>query len=248
MLPGKLGKLAAAVGVTLALAVAFALPWMAGAAQRSVTIQGFAFQPQEISVIQGDTIVWTNRDPDSTTGGNGHTATANDGSFNTGPILQDRTSNPIAFNTVGDFPYHCAVHPEMTGTVHVSLPPGVTTTSTTRPPPTTTTRPPTTTTVRVTTTRPTTTTTEPPTTTTRPPPPPTTERPTPATLPPTTTTSSTTTTTERLDLSGGGEIDNSNGGGVGRFIVRLLLGLLLAVGGAAAAAFVVIRLRGGSAA
>lgn len=255
MLPGKLSKVAAAAGVTLALAVAFALPWMAGAAERNVVIRDFAFQPQEITVIQGDTITWTNRDPNSTTGGNGHTATANDGSWNTGPILQDHTSAPIRFDTVGDYPYHCAVHPGMTGTVHVALPPGVTTTSTTRPPPTTTTRPPTTTTVRVTTTRPTTTTTEPPTTTTRrPPPPPPREPRVVATLPPTTTTSSTTTTTERLDLSGGGEIGNNDnngggggGGGAGRFIVRLLLGLLLAVGGAAAASFVVTRVRGGGA-
>lgn len=253
MLPGKLSKLAVAGGVTLALAVAFALPWMAsGATQHNVVIQSFAFQPQEITVIQNDAITWTNRDPDSTTGGNGHTATANDGSWNTGPILQDHTSGPITFNTVGDFPYHCAVHPGMTGTVHVALPPGVTTTSTTRPPPTTTTRPPTTTTVRVTTTRPPTTTTEPPTTTTRRPPPPPREPRVVATLPPTTTTSSTTTTTERLDLSGGGELSNGDGdgdggGGMGRFIVRLLLGLLLAVGGAAAASFVVTRLRGGGA-
>lgn len=236
MLPGKL----AAAVAGLALVIAAMIPWTAAqsASSHVVNIREFAYDPQELAISAGDTVTWTNRDTDQSTGGHGHTATADNGEWNTGSLRQNE-SKALTFNSTGTWTYSCLVHPGMKGTLRVNLPPGVTTTSTTRPPPTT--RPPTTTTVKpTTTTRPTTTTTTSTTTTTAPPPP-TTERAI-TTTSTSTTTSSTTTTTERLELSSG---DADDDGGGGNFVTPLLLGLLFVVGGSAAAAVIVSRLRGG---
>lgn len=239
MLPGKLT--AAAAG--LALVVAAMIPWTAAqsASNLTVEIRQFAYDPNDISISVGDSVTWTNRDTDFDTAGHGHTATADNGAWNTGTLRQNETKT-ITFDSVATYSYSCLVHPNMKGTLRVNLPPGVTTTSTSRPPPTT--RPPTTTTVKpTTTTRSTTTTTSttttlPPTTTTAPP-------PVTTTIPPTTTSTSTTTTTERLELSSGAGDDDGGGGGGGNFVGPLLLGLLFVVGGSAAAAVIVQRLRGG---
>ena len=73
------------------------------------------FMPSEISLSssEGNNIVlWTNDDAKE------HTVTANDGSFDSGPIspggIFDNT-----FDTPGDFSYHCSIHPFMTGVVIV---------------------------------------------------------------------------------------------------------------------------------
>jgi len=42
--------------------------------------------------------------------------------FNTGNIGGGKTSAPIAMNTAGSFPYHCSIHPTMTGTLVVVVP------------------------------------------------------------------------------------------------------------------------------
>ena len=74
------------------------------------------FSPSPDTVTQGQTVAWHNAD--ATT----HTATANGGAFNTGSIGGGNTSAPIAMNTVGSFPYHCSIHPNMTGTLVVVVP------------------------------------------------------------------------------------------------------------------------------
>jgi plastocyanin len=82
------------------------------ASDTTVTIADFSFTPASITIHVGDTVTWTNHGPSA------HTATANDGSFNTG-VLQKGQSGSHTFNTAGTFSYICSIHPFMHGTVVV---------------------------------------------------------------------------------------------------------------------------------
>jgi plastocyanin len=103
--------------VIVVAAAALAAP--AVAAVSDVDIAGNAFAPQSITVHVGDRVRWTNSDARS------HTATADNGSFNTGTVHNGETSAPVTFSTVGTVTYHCSIHPDMHGTVVVAaaLPP-----------------------------------------------------------------------------------------------------------------------------
>ena len=72
-----------------------------------------SFSPNPASAQAGQTVAWHN--VDSTI----HAIVADDGSFDTGEIAPDATSNPIAMHSTGAFPYHCSIHPTMTGTLVV---------------------------------------------------------------------------------------------------------------------------------
>jgi len=78
----------------------------------AVTIKGYAFAPQSITVKVGTPVTWTNRDSTA------HTATGNQGSLDTGTINPGQ-SKTIEFSHPGTFAYHCAFHAFMTGTVTV---------------------------------------------------------------------------------------------------------------------------------
>jgi len=82
---------------------------------QNVSIQGMAFTPATVTVAIGTKIVWTNMDTDA------HTVTSDDGtSFNSGNISSGGTFNFTPTQT-GSFPYHCSIHPSMTGTVQVVI-------------------------------------------------------------------------------------------------------------------------------
>ena len=101
--------------VALSLAILGALTLPAGialAATRSVTIAGFAYHPAAITVNVGDRVVWTNSDSV------GHTATADNGSFDTGNIPSGG-SRGVTFTAAGTYAYYCVPHPSMRGTVVV---------------------------------------------------------------------------------------------------------------------------------
>jgi hypothetical protein len=78
-----------------------------------VNIVDFAFDPAAVEVPVGATVTWTNG------GGAPHTATADDGSFDS-RRLQPGESFSQTFDAAGSFPYHCEIHPQMTGTVTVT--------------------------------------------------------------------------------------------------------------------------------
>ncbi|WP_370251651.1 cupredoxin domain-containing protein [Nioella sp.] len=82
----------------------------ARAATHSVTIEGFAFSPADLTVAVGDTITFTNMD------GAPHTATADDGSFDTGRLNRSQ-SGEITITAAGSFPSKCACRPNMRGTI-----------------------------------------------------------------------------------------------------------------------------------
>lgn len=81
------------------------------AADRTVTISGFSFSPNTVTVNVGDTVTWTNQDPST------HTATSS-GNFNTGNVPEGG-SKSVTFNSAGTFDYICTIHPTMQGTVVV---------------------------------------------------------------------------------------------------------------------------------
>lgn len=79
----------------------------------TIAISGFKFSPASLTVAKGTTITWTNDDTAI------HTATSDDGSWNTGDIAQG-VSKSITFNTAGTFAYHCARHSSMKATIIVN--------------------------------------------------------------------------------------------------------------------------------
>jgi LPXTG-motif cell wall-anchored protein len=95
-----------------------------------VTIADFQFSPGTTTIHAGDTITWTNNGPSS------HSATAKDGSFNTG-VLKKGASASHTFASAGTFAYVCEIHPFMHGTIVVLAAATSTQTSTTPTTPTT---------------------------------------------------------------------------------------------------------------
>jgi plastocyanin len=116
VLPG----LAAVVVAALALSLAHSRASSAGAkSSASVSgshgqdsIKGYAFMPTAVTVKVGARITWTNHDATA------HTATADQGGFDTGTINPGQ-SKTIDFKHLGTYTYHCAFHAFMTGTVKV---------------------------------------------------------------------------------------------------------------------------------
>ncbi len=92
---------------------AAAEPVVRAAASSGVAIENFLYAPATIEVDVGDTVTWTNRDEEP------HTATGNGGSFNTGNLARGE-SGSHTFSAAGRFPYICALHPSMRGTVVVA--------------------------------------------------------------------------------------------------------------------------------
>jgi len=80
--------------------------------QIEVAIDGFAFKPADITVPAGTAVVWYNNDSVI------HTATARDGSFDSGSLSKGDTFSHT-FEAKGSFEYYCIPHPYMTGVIIV---------------------------------------------------------------------------------------------------------------------------------
>jgi FtsP/CotA-like multicopper oxidase with cupredoxin domain len=79
---------------------------------RTVTISDYAYDPSPLQVAAGTTVTWRNTDPVP------HTATALDGSFDTGNIAPGESVS-LDFTMAGSFAYTCLYHPNMAGTIEV---------------------------------------------------------------------------------------------------------------------------------
>jgi plastocyanin len=77
-----------------------------------VAITGFKFVPAALTVHEGDTVQFTNRDFVA------HTATAKNGAFDTAR-LEANQSKRVVLNRKGTFPYYCRYHSRMSGTLTV---------------------------------------------------------------------------------------------------------------------------------
>ena len=82
------------------------------ASSTTVDMGDFFFSPGTVTVDAGETVTWHN------SGQAPHTATASDGSFDTGTI-NSGGSGSHTFNSPGTFSYICTIHPNMHGTVRV---------------------------------------------------------------------------------------------------------------------------------
>jgi plastocyanin len=78
----------------------------------TVSIVNFTFTPGTLTVNVGTTVTWTNND--STT----HRPVSDTGVFDSGNLAPGATFS-YTFNNAGTFPYHCAIHTYMSGTVIV---------------------------------------------------------------------------------------------------------------------------------
>ena len=77
---------------------------------KTITIANFAFSPSTITVKAGDTVTWENND-------SAPHQIASD-SFNSDALAKGATFQH-KFDTKGTYPYHCAIHPSMTGEIIV---------------------------------------------------------------------------------------------------------------------------------
>ncbi len=72
----------------------------------------YSFQPSTMTVPRGASVLWRN---DATVP---HQIVSNTGAFS-GPIISPGQTYTHQFTQAGTYPYHCAIHPYMTGTITV---------------------------------------------------------------------------------------------------------------------------------
>lgn len=89
-------------------------PAPSGEAVRSekIEIVEFTYDPDPVTIQAGGKVTWINRDAAP------HTATADDGSFDTGTLEMGKLKSE-SFKEAGSYPYFCEIHPDMRGTVEV---------------------------------------------------------------------------------------------------------------------------------
>jgi plastocyanin len=89
----------------------------------SSSLTDTAFQPNPVQVSVGDTVTWTNDDTQPHTvvsGANGQPSGEFDSSPNFNPLIAPQQTFEHTFTQAGEYPYYCALHPNMVGTVSVS--------------------------------------------------------------------------------------------------------------------------------
>ena len=98
-----------AIGLLVAAAIA-ASPVRAEDLQAK--IDNFTFNPQQITVKAGITVVWTNHDDIP------HTVTSKTGAFKSNALDTDDKFS-FTFATPVSYEYFCSLHPHMTGSIVV---------------------------------------------------------------------------------------------------------------------------------
>lgn len=112
MTASAVGALAAAA-VFASMAALRAAPAPRAPATYAVRIEGMRFSPAAVQVQPGDRITFTNADLVP------HTVTSTGAqSFDSG-VLEPGKTWQLACGAPGTLPYHCTLHPTMTGTVVV---------------------------------------------------------------------------------------------------------------------------------
>ncbi len=104
--------LLAALGAALCAIPIVGFGQSANSAAHVVVIKQMHFNPQAVSVTVGDTVQWKNEDIFT------HTVTADDGSFDSGPIAPGQSWTK-RFTVPRTFGYHCRPHPNMTAQLSV---------------------------------------------------------------------------------------------------------------------------------
>src|SRR5919201_4534259 len=96
----------------LAAAVALIVAAPATAATKTVSIFGSGFSPKTVTITEGDTVVWQNKDNDL------HQVLADKGQFVSAILLSNQTYS-FTFKAAGNYSYHDELHPRLKGTVIV---------------------------------------------------------------------------------------------------------------------------------
>lgn len=78
-----------------------------------VSIVNSKYEPKKLSVVEGSTVKWTNKE-------GSHTVTSDDDAFNS-KVLQPNDSFSYQFTKPGTYQYHCKLHgASMSGTITVT--------------------------------------------------------------------------------------------------------------------------------
>ena len=101
----------ALIGVIASLMTLTAAP-PTRAAEHAVEIVDSAFSPGTLTIQVGDTVTWRNADDRP------HTATSNDGAFDSGNLDEGRGFS-FTFTEPGTYAYRCEYHPDMQATIVV---------------------------------------------------------------------------------------------------------------------------------
>jgi plastocyanin len=110
------------IGIAATLALAVVAPATA-ATTRTVNIYGSGFSPKSVTITEGDTVTWVNRDNAN------HQVLESSGRF-VSAILRPRQTYSFTFNAAGTYRYKDELHPRLTGTIIVKgAPPTLTMTS-----------------------------------------------------------------------------------------------------------------------
>jgi plastocyanin len=106
--------------LALAAVTALAIAGPAGAATKGINIYSTGFSPKSVTITEGDTVIWTNRDSAN------HQILADKGQF-VSAILRKNQSFSYTFKAAGTYTYKDELHPKLAGTITVKgLPPSLT--------------------------------------------------------------------------------------------------------------------------
>jgi plastocyanin len=108
----SLFRILARGAMALSVAAALAVAGPVYAADTEVKIDNFTFNPQQITVKAGTTVVWINHDDIP------HTVMSKTFIFKSKALDTDDKFS-FTFATPGTFPYFCSLHPHMTGSIVV---------------------------------------------------------------------------------------------------------------------------------
>ena len=84
----------------------------APAGMASISIKGFSYAPQTLTVPVGTTVTWKNLDDEP------HTVRGADEQIRSNALDQDETYS-VKFDKPGTYKYGCSIHPKMSGTIVV---------------------------------------------------------------------------------------------------------------------------------
>ena len=83
-----------------------------GGSEVEVIMTNRSYDPETVTIKVGDTVTWVNEDAPQ------HDVVADNGEFKSDLFDEGQTFS-FTFTQAGTYPYHCSIHPGMTGTVIV---------------------------------------------------------------------------------------------------------------------------------
>jgi amicyanin len=83
-----------------------------GGSEVKVIMTNRSYDPETVTIKVGDTVTWVNEDAPQ------HDVVADNGEFKSDLFDKGQTFS-FTFTKAGTYPYHCSIHPGMTGTVIV---------------------------------------------------------------------------------------------------------------------------------